>query len=223
MATARTELERMFTVEDREAIAAAIRSAEGITAGEVVPYVVGRCDSYRGAAWSAAAWGGVIGAAVSGLVHWLGGYWASPAGLWSTVPVVLGACAGYALTAGIPALRRLLTPPSVLNDRTQRRAALAFLHEEVFATRERTGILIFLALFERRVVVLADAGINAKVDQEEWNGIVAELREEVRRGRPAEGLITAIGACGRLLAERKVSIRPDDRNELPDTLRMADE
>lgn len=223
MLTRWVDLQRLFTPADRTAIAEAARRAEGVTSGELVPYVVGRCDDYREAVWSAAAWGAVIGAAVTGLVHWLGRFWGAPAGSWSTVPVVVGAGLGCALAWGFPGLRRLLVPPSVLQSRTERRAALAFLHEEVFATRERTGILIFMALFERRVVVLADAGINARVEQAEWNGIVADLREQVRCGEPAAGLIKAIGACGRLLAERKVARRPDDRNELPDTLRMADE
>jgi putative membrane protein len=164
-----------------------------------------------------------VAAAAAGSAHWLGGYWGGSAGLWMTVPVVLGAGLGYLLASWLPGLRRLLVPPAVLHSRVERRAALAFVTEEVFATRERTGILIFLALFERRVVVLADAGINAKVDQSEWDGIVAELRDGIRRGQPAAALVAAIGACGRLLHERKVEIRSDDTNELPDALRMADD
>ena len=39
-------------------------------------------------------------------------------------------------------------------------AMAAFVEEEVFSTRDRTGILLFLSLFEHRVVVLGDSGIN---------------------------------------------------------------
>jgi putative membrane protein len=101
------------------------------------------------------------------------------------------------------------------------RAAAAFLEAEVFATRDRTGVLIFLALFEHRVVVLADSGIAARVEPGAWKGISDRLAAGIREGRAAAALIEAIGACGRLLAERRVERRPDDVSELPDHLRTS--
>ena len=63
----------------------------------------------------------------------------------------------------IPTLRRFLVSPDEMDHQVRRRALQAFVEHEVFATRERTGVLLILSLFERRVVVLGDAGINAKV------------------------------------------------------------
>ena len=113
-------------------------------------------------------------------------------------------------------------PADVLTRRVRRRAAVAFLDEEVFNTEDRTGILIFLSLFERRVVVLGDAGINSKVGEEEWAAITDAIAAGIHAGRPGEALVEGIGACGRLLARRGVEIQPDDRNELRDDLRRRD-
>jgi len=103
------------------------------------------------------------------------------------------------------------------------RATAAFVDQEVFRTRDRTGILIFLSLLERRVVVLADAGINARVPQVEWDAIVALVVAGMRQGQPGPALATAIRRSGDLLAAHRFERRPDDRDELADDLRQRPE
>src|SRR5687767_2778107 len=96
----------------------------------------------------------------------------------------LGALLAMALGAGA----QLLVDDDVVEHRVRVAAEAAFVRGEVFATRERTGILVFLALLERRVVVLGDAGINARVQPEEWQAIADEIVEGVRASRPAAAL-----------------------------------
>ena len=99
---------------------------------------------------------------------------------------------------------------------------MAFLEEEVFSTRDRSGILIFLALFEHRVVVLGDSGINEVVPEDAWQHVVDDLVAGIRARRPAEALVAAIHECGRLLEAHQVEIRPDDTDELPNELRIRE-
>jgi putative membrane protein len=106
--------------------------------------------------------------------------------------------------------------------RVDERAAMAFLEEEVFVTRERTGILVFLSLFERRVCILGDKGINEQVQKEEWDEIVQIIVSAMKNEAPADGMIEAVWKCGQLLERRGVEIRPDDSNELGDTLRISE-
>lgn len=214
---------KLFTDADREAIRAAVAAAEAGTGGEVVPYVVGRCGVYRAARWAAAALAAAFAAGLAGLAHDLGGFWGGAGMVWVALPVPLAALAGYGLAAVWPWLARLLTPAGALDDRVEMRAAAAFVEEEVFATRDRTGVLIFLALFEHRVVILGDSGIVAKVDPGEWKSISDRLAAGIRAGRAAEALVEAIGGVGRLLADRGVERRHDDVDELPDKLRIGDE
>ncbi len=154
------------------------------------------------------------------VAHWAGGLWGLPFDLFIAVPPALGAGLGYLLVALSPALRRALTPAELLAARVAQRAAVAFLEEEVFATRERTGILIFVAIFERRVVVLGDAGINARVAQHEWDAIVAEIVAGIKKGTPGAAMVNAIRACGALLARPGIERRADDTDELSDHVRL---
>ncbi len=211
----------LFSEPDLEAVRRAVAAAEGETAGEIVPYVVDASDGYEGTLWKGAALGALGGGLAAAVVHVAAGLWGVGA-LWIALPAAAGGALGYLLAALVPALRRALVPRDVMERRVRRRAAVAFLEEEVFRTGDRTGILLFLSLFEHRVVVLGDSGINAKVEAAEWTAITDAIAAGIRAGRPGEALVEGIGACGRLLARRGVEMRPDDRNELRDDLRRRD-
>jgi len=127
-----------------------------------------------------------------------------------------------ALTHYIAPLRRILAGGALMRHRVSQRATEAFLAEEVFDTRDRTGILIFVSLFERQVLVVGDSGINERVKQEEWDDVVQTIIQCIRRGSYADGLVEAIGKCGTLLERRGVERRSDDTDELRDELRMSD-
>jgi len=70
---------------------------------------------------------------------------------------------------------------------------------------------------EHYVEVLADQAINEKVDQAEWDAIVAAFVAAVKRGEIAIGFDQAVDACGALLATH-FPAGPEGRNELPDHL-----
>jgi putative membrane protein len=199
------DVRSLFKERDLEAIRAAASSAEARTSGEIVAYVVGQCDRYEGARYRAIAGAAVLAALAAGTLHATGDFWGGWGLFWISLPV---------------ALRRALILEGTLERRVAQRAAAAFLEEEVFNTRDRTGILIFLALFEHRVLVLADSGIRAKVPESEWKLIADELAGGIREHRPAEALITALARCGRLLEEQGVERRVDDRDELSNAVRL---
>jgi putative membrane protein len=216
------ELDHLLTAADRDRIADAAGRAEERTSGEIVPYLVAACDDYDGTCWKAGALGAMVLALVAGATHQLGGFWAGWSLAWISLPAVVGAAAGYVTARWVAPVRRWLVPSDVLELRVRRRAMTAFVEDEVFATRDRTGILLFVALFEHRVVVLGDEGINRAVDPGEWNGIVETLVDEIRAGRLVDGLVEAIEACGELLVRHQVDIRPDDIDELSNEPRIRD-
>jgi putative membrane protein len=213
---------RLFTEADRAAIADAARRAEGATSGEIVPYIVGACDSYPLVAWKAAVLGAITGLVGGVAIHVLGGFWGGSVWLWVVLPALVGALIGPSAARMSHPLRRWLIGGWLLELRARQRAEAAFLDEEVFATRERTGILILVALFEHQVVVLGDAGINRAVPDGAWEGVVSRVVSGIRDGRPTEALIAAIGDCGRLLEEHRLKIRPDDVDELDNRPRIRD-
>jgi putative membrane protein len=212
-----------FTEAELESIQAAVHAAEEKTSGEIVPYVAIRSAAYSVALWRAGVVFGLaamlIMLAASGLgMGWSSGWFEEPAGV--AVGTILAALLGVLSTYSLPALRRAMAGRGTLELAVHRRALQAFLDEEVFDTRDRTGILLFVSLFERRIEVLGDAGINAKVSPDEWGDVVHLMRDGVISGALASGLTAGIERCGALLAEKGVAIRDDDTNELPDGLRM---
>jgi putative membrane protein len=216
------DVSELFSQAEVAAVEAAVERAERATSGEIVPVVVPRSHDYADAVWRGATLGGLAGVLLAEGVFWLGGFWGL-GWLWISLPVLLGGAAGFAAASLLPALRRALSAPDERERQVRRRAMQAFVEHEVFDTRERTGVLLLLSLFERRVVVLGDAGINAKVAQAEWDRIAAELASGVRAGKAAEAMVTAVGRCGELLQRSGVERRADDANELPDRLQVERE
>lgn len=214
-------IETFFSESDKEAIRAATAAVERTTSGELVVYVTERCDPHPEVAWKAALIGGAVGALGAALAVWRFGGWGAPDYFWMLIGVQLGVFAGW-ITSFLDGPARLLIDATALDSRVESRAARAFLEEQIFATQNRTGILIFVALFEHRVFVLADAGIHAHVAKEAWNGICEELAEAIRRGRPAPGLVHAVGRCADLLHEYGMAT-PDLTNELSDEPRFRRE
>lgn len=211
-----------FAQADLDRITAAINEAESKTSGEIVPYVVDKSDAYEDAIWRAALLFALV--TLSGFViarqfteAWL------PDLKVIALAVTLAAGLGLLLVNYVPALKRLFAGNNMLDLRVYQRAAEAFIEEEVFGTRDRTGVLIFLSLLERRVIVIGDTGINTKVEPSEWNEVVQRVVAGMRSGMTADGLIDAIKQCGLLLQQHGVERRTDDRDELSDRLRVGDQ
>lgn len=97
----------------------------------------------------------------------------------------------------------------------RRAAAAAFSRLRMDRTRERNGVLLFVAPRLRRFAVIGDAGIHQRVSDAFWEQIAEILRAEFRAGDPTGGLERAIAAVGERLATCFPSVGPA-RNELPD-------
>ena len=211
---------KYFSGADLEAISRAIKDAEKKTSGEIVPYFVPESDGYEEAMWRAAMLFGAIPLTVFGAMRLFSETW-SPIGILPIVVIFFASSiVGAFLVRFVPSCKRFFVGRELLHHRVSLRASQAFVSEEIFKTRDRTGILIFLSFFERTVVVLGDSGINAKVQQHEWDRIVEIIVRGMKSGKPTNGLTDAIRMCGELLQRRGVRRRKSDVDELPDTLRI---
>ena len=79
--------------------------------------------------------------------------------------------------ANVPAIDRLIIPASVRRYTVYNRALRHFVESGVYATENRSGILIFVSYMEREVRILADTGISAKIAPELWNLIAQDLAD----------------------------------------------
>ena len=215
------KIKRLFSDADLESIRQATGAAESKTGGEIVPYIVERVIDHDEARWKGATLGALAAALVAGLVNASGVFWGAYGVWWITLPAVAGAGFGY-LLAGLDFVGRLLIPDDHLDRSVGLRAEAAFLQEEVFSTRDRTGILIFLALFEHKAVILADEGIHRVVPAEVWQQLVDDLVAGIKARRGIEALREVIARCGEILVDHELELRPDDEDELSDALRIRE-
>ena len=80
-------------------------------------------------------------------------------------------------------------------------------------TRDKTGILIYILLSKREFYILADSGINEKVEQSTWDNIRNEMQAQFKHGDYLEGIISTINKVGTILGNH-FPIKDDDTNEL---------
>jgi len=195
----------------RTRIEFAIGEVERHTTGEIVVASVPASDDYTDVAL---AYGIASALAAAGAVHWLWPLWPAVWLLWLECAVVLSCL--LAFRAG-PVLRAL-TPNARLTQNVERHARVAFLEHELFATRERTGVLILISELEHRVAILGDSGIDEHVRAEGWRSHVARIGSAIASGHAADGICEVIGAIGVVLAKR-LPARTDDVNELANRVR----
>jgi uncharacterized membrane protein len=96
------------------------------------------------------------------------------------------------------------------------RALDIFSHLRIWDTAHNNGVLIYLLLADRKVEIVADRGIDAKVGSAGWQKICAAMEADFRGGNFAGGVIKGIQAVSRTLATHfpRHGVNP---NELPDS------
>ncbi len=213
-------IQSRFSQQDLERIKNAVKEAESKISGEIVPVFVEKSGYYTIANYRAA----LIGAAfVFVLIVLFDRYTPSLAVYDPVLIFVLVSLGGIvaALKANyLDFVKRMMLSQTYLDQSTRKRAERAFLEEEVFNTRQRTGIMIFISFFEHEVIVMADKGISQMVEQKEWDTMVQKMIVHIKQGHVTDGIIEAITRCGSLLLEKGFVVTADDVNELKDDLRM---
>lgn len=186
---------------DRKRIADAITEAERKTSGEIVAVIAPASSQYLHASF---LWAALVALAVP---------W--PFVFWTWWPIQhiyvlqLAVFAVLVLVLTRRPVRLALVPRRVKHARAHRRAVEQFLAQNLHTTAGRTGVMIFVSVGERYAEIVADAGINAKVPQAEWQAIVKNLTEKIGQGRPGDGFVQAIEAVGQHLARH---FPPDTRD-----------
>ncbi|MBE0599442.1 MAG: TPM domain-containing protein [Desulfuromonadales bacterium] len=200
-----------FSEEEKQRIEAAVREAESRTAGEIVPMVVDESYDYPRAETVGAAF---FSLAVSVTLAWAFG----GSSVWVFLPLFFLFYFPFLwLIRNWWGLRRRLVPTVEMDVEVAENALVCFLEHGLHRTRAGTGILILISLFEHRVYVLADYGINAQVPPRTWEEIVHTVTAGIHQGNTAEALCAAITRCGDLLQEH-FPRQADDIDELPNLI-----
>ena len=84
-------------------------------------------------------------------------------------------------------------------------------------TKLRNGVLIYLAVKDRKLAILGDEGINKVVEYGFWNDVKDLMLSHFKDGRFTEGLEQGILRCGEKL-KTYFPYQTDDINEIPDDI-----
>lgn len=198
----------LLNEEDKQAVAEAIKRAESLTSGEIVFAVTEASGRYPHVTLQGALAGMVIATAVylvlpmphtTGLVLWT---------------EIIAFALFYSIIPHLPWRRRLI-PKREMDESVHESAFHEFYASGLYKTSQANGVLIFLSLLERRVVVLGDKGIHEKMGDPHWQDVRDKVISGIRQGRAQEGICAAVDSCGKALAKH-FPRRPDDVNELSD-------
>jgi len=200
-----------FSPDEQKQIEATIREVEKTTSGEIVPLVVDASYDYPRAELIGA---GSLSLATGIFLSWVFG----GESIWTFLPLFL---VGYPLFLMLlrftPALKRRLIHPEEIAAEVEEKALVSFIEHGLHKTRDSTGILILISLFEHRVQVLADQGINEKVPAGTWDNLIKDVTAGIKSGTACEALCREIRICGELLEEH-FPARHDDTDELPNLI-----
>ncbi len=195
-----------LTAQDHMNIAARARALEARTGTQVVAAVVGKSDSYPEAPWKAFALGTTFAALVCVLVQLAAHDW--PADFPGAGPVLGGLVFGALLallTVVHASFARLFVDRIRCDVEVMQYAQSLFFRRGLDRVRSRVGVLLLISLFERKVVILADAGFDARVQAHDWAALADRIAFLLRNRTPAIALQAGLEALEALMLERGYS------------------
>jgi uncharacterized membrane protein len=82
----------------------------------------------------------------------------------------------------------------------------------------RNGVLIYIAVKDRKFAIIGDEAINNKVAENFWQETSAQLLENFKAGNYCNGIITAVETIGEILIKYFPDLEDIQTNKLPDDI-----
>lgn len=213
-----------LTEQDHMNIAARVGALEARTRTQVVAAVVGKSDSYPEAPWKAFALGTTTAALVCVLVQLAARDW--PTDVPGAGPVlaalVFGALLALLTVVHAP-FARLFVDRIRCDVEVMQYAQSLFFRRGLDRVRSRVGVLLLISLFERKVVILADAGFDGRVQAHDWEALTERIAFLLRNRTAAIALQAGLEALEALMLERGYSESATDKGLTDAPLFTTDE
>ncbi len=210
----------MLSAIEKTRIEAAVAKAEDGTSGEIICVLASEVSHYPEVAL---AWAAVVSLVAPAVAVALGVHplalAAGAAGVWTAaqsgggaaeekIALALGVYALVQtalfiltfLALEIPAARRRATPAILKRHKVERAARQQFAAIAARARGSETGVLIFVALDDRQVQILADGALHGKADEASWKAAALAIGSAMKAGKdPTTGIVQAVEICGSVL------------------------
>jgi len=200
--------------EEQREINRLVAETEARSGAQVLVVIVGKADAYPEIPWKAFSLGSAFAALVLILDMTQGGVADASPLVSMALPLAAGAALAL-LAILLPGLARLFVSRLRAQAEVRQYAEAAFLERGVCETRDRSGVLILIARFERMAVVLADSGVRRHVSEDKLDAAAAQMTPLVRRGRMAAACAAGLGTLTTLVAG---ALPRSSADELPGAL-----
>lgn len=217
-----------LTEADRASIEKSIREAELKTSAEIVVAVATASGRYDRAEDIAGLWVGIIALIAAYFAmpfpedfpHWgfsiLHIHW-----LILAATVLVGFIAGAAIATYWHDLRRLFTARAQMDEEAQSRARQVFFDSRIHHTTGGSGLLIYLSLYERRAILLADHAVLNALPDGTLDNLCRGITQGIRENRAADAICDVVRDAGDRL-QHELPRAADDVDELANHVLILD-
>ena len=101
------------------------------------------------------------------------------------------------------------------------RAVYIFNYLKMHKTAQRNGVLIYVAVENKKFAIIGDGGMNSKVPENFWDSIQQQMGENFKKGLFCKGLCSAITEAGKQL-KTYFPYQSNDVNEQPDEISFGE-
>lgn len=190
--------DRFINEAERQEIIKAVKEIENETSGELVPMLVSQSHNYPQAIWRGSAILTFFSILVSEMLDmfflklWLP--------TWSMLALTAFFFLIYLLILRLlPSFRKLFILDKEIEAEVEKSAINSFYIEGLNKTVDETGILFYISMYEHKVWVLADKGINDKVSQDIWKKIASIISSGIKNRKTGAAIVEGIKECKNIL------------------------
>lgn len=214
-------MKHKLTEQEQHHLNARVAEAEKRTGCQIVLAVIGRSDAYPDIPWKAFALAAAAAGFAAILLDRLRPDWHTAGTVLVVVAATLVAGAGAALLTIVwPGFARLFLDRNRAEAESRQYAESLFLKRDLFATKGRTGILLFVSLFERQVVALPDRGLAQRLGRDALTSLIGPMTTALARGQVSTALDQGLLSLEEALAS--TAPKAAAGNELPNSIVQED-
>jgi uncharacterized membrane protein len=98
------------------------------------------------------------------------------------------------------------------------RASEIFSRLQMEKTKQRNGVLFYIAIKDKQLAIFADSGIHAATGAQHWQNVVKQILSVFSKDSVVAGITTCIAQIGEALQRHFPYDKDVDKNELPDEI-----
>lgn len=209
-------MKQTLSDHERSRLDGLIADAEKRTNTQIVLAVIQRSDSYVELPWKAFA----LGTSITGLFVFVLALlfyeWYPMVNVLMAVAITLAGGSVFALlTVLIPGFAKRFLSSFRAEVEVRQYAESLFLSRRLFATSKRTGILVLVSLFERKIVILPDKGLSDQLTNDAMQSIITSMTQFLKRKEISLAFEAGLEELSRTLG---TSIQGTGENELSDEI-----